>query len=224
MSDMRKFNESGGAGIILVVSMLVVLLIGSLGFGFWAFSKYQLYKNHTDTLISAAQAVTKTQTQAADTLTNNELNKNPLRVYVGPSAYGNIRVSYPKTWSSYVDDTSLSEAVIDGYFDPGTVPSINSGENPNTFALRVQLVAQAYDQVMQPYISNTQAKISSSPYSFPKEPSVVGTRLTGAIAENKTGDMVIIPLRDKTLKVWTEASQYESDFNTYILPNFDFSP
>jgi hypothetical protein len=36
--------------------------------------------------------------------------------------------------------------------------------------------------------------------------------------------MVILPLRDKTLEISTEAAQYQPDFNTYVLPNVTFNP
>jgi hypothetical protein len=51
--------------------------------------------------------------------------------------------------------------------------------------------------------------------------------LTGAVlppTTNSTGTMVLLPMRDKTLEIWTEAPAYLADFNTYILPNITFSP
>jgi len=39
------------------------------------------------------------------------------------------------------------------------------------------------------------------------------------------GSMVLVPLRDKTLKIWTEADEtYLKDFNENILPNYTFEP
>jgi hypothetical protein len=36
--------------------------------------------------------------------------------------------------------------------------------------------------------------------------------------------MVILPLRNTTLKLWTESEQYKGDFNDLILANASFSP
>jgi hypothetical protein len=223
MSDMGKSDQSGAVGVIIVIFLLVLMLFASLGFGFWALNGRQYYKNQAAQIVVAAQAKTKVQTQADDAQIFAEQAKQPLRIYTGPQSYGSISVSFPKTWSGYVDDSSQGQAVVDGYFQPGTIPSI-VGSVQNTFALRVQLLAQSYDQILQPYTTNTASKLTETPYSLPKEPGVVGTRLSGQIADKKVGDMIIIPIRDKTLKVWTESTQYESDFNTYILPNLNFSP
>jgi hypothetical protein len=51
--------------------------------------------------------------------------------------------------------------------------------------------------------------------------------LTGAVmpgSPTNNGILVLLPMRDKTLKIWTESTAYFTDFNTYILPNLTFSP
>jgi len=48
--------------------------------------------------------------------------------------------------------------------------------------------------------------------------------LVGQIINGKKGSMVMFPLRDKTLKVWTEADQFVGDFNNSVLPNLTFVP
>ena len=37
-----------------------------------------------------------------------------------------------------------------------------------------------------------------------KVPSVVGVEITGQIQEQKTGVLVVLPLRNQVLEVWTE--------------------
>jgi len=62
---------------------------------------------------------------------------------------------------------------------------------------------------------------------LPKVPSVAGTRLSGQIFSSSKaapGTIVLVPMRDKTLEIWTESNDYLPDFNTYILPNLSFSP
>jgi hypothetical protein len=36
--------------------------------------------------------------------------------------------------------------------------------------------------------------------------------------------MVVIKVRDKTLKIYTESTDYMSDFNDIVLKNLTFSP
>ncbi|HET6924908.1 MAG TPA: hypothetical protein VFH39_03710 [Candidatus Saccharimonadales bacterium] len=101
---------------------------------------------------------------------------------------------------------------------PGT------SDQSSTFALRTQVVGQAYSDVLQ-NINNTQGD-KVTPYSLPKLPKIVGVRVDGPLLndQTKSGSTIILPLRDKTLLVWTESSQFMGDFNNYILPNLTFSP
>jgi len=149
--------------------------------------------------------------------------KNPLKTYSGPAAFGGIQLNYPKTWSGYVNENSNGASNVDGYFSPGVVPDL-LGLN-SVFALRVQVLNQGYNTVLQNFSSFVSAKtVTATPYTLPKVPSVVGTRLDGEVALNKQGSMIVLPLRDKTLKIWTEATQFVPDLNNNILPNLSFSP
>ena len=175
-------------------------------------------------------AAAKLQQSAADATANNLTNESPLRAYNGPEAYGSIVVNYPKTWSAYVDDSGSSNTPVDGYFNPGTVPSIGNSTS-SIFALRVQVLNQPYATVLQTYSSqssNQQNPVTITAYSLPKVPKAVGVELSGTLSNSGskpvTGTMVILPLRANTLEIWTDGTQYLSDFNNNILPNFSFSP
>ena len=202
----------------------VLLLIGVGIFGIWAFSGRQDYKNNSDQKIATAVSAAQKQTAAIDAAQYAEAAKQPLKTYNGPEAYGSIVVNYPKDWSAYVAVTdSGGSQPVDGYFQPDTVPNV---QDPNsTFALRVQVVQTPYDQVLSQYVAQAkQQTVTISPFSFAKVPSVAGVRINGQINSSKQGSMVLVPLRDKTLKLWTESSQFINDFNNNILPNFSFSP
>lgn len=224
---MLNLNQKGSAGKSgLVLISLASLLVLSLVFGSWAYSKMQNYKNHSDKMI--AVAVTAAETKATDVQSQKdaEAAKSPLATYNGPSKFGSIVIQYPKTWSAYVETAGNDQAPIDGFFYPGVIPSIT---DPNSyFALRIQVQDQTYDQVASGFGSGQQVTTSIKAYSLPKVPNVVGIMVTGSVSSDsnapKTGTMVILPLRDKTLEIWTEGSQYLQDFNTYILPNISFSP
>jgi hypothetical protein len=92
----------------------------------------------------------------------------------------------------------------------------------------VEVAATTYSRVLGLYSTQVgRGTITATPYSLPKVPGVVGTKLSGAIfqgANKGTGTMVLLPMRDKTLEIWTESNDYLNDFDTYVLPNMSFSP
>ena len=206
------------------VAMLLFFL-GAAAFAAWAYSSRADYKNNSDQ--KAAVAVTNAQKATSDAKDAEfaEKEKSPLKAYSGPSAYGSVVVQYPKTWSAYVIEatTTNSSIPVDGYFHPGFVP--NTQSQGFGFALRVQVTATSYDTELKKFDSFVkQGKATVSPFKAAKVPSVAGARVDGQIDQNKTGSVVLLPLRDKTLKVSTEAAQYLNDFNTIILPNLTFVP
>jgi hypothetical protein len=227
---MIKHNQDGavsGAAVSLVFAVL--LLIGAIVFGAWAFSSRQDYKNNTDTKITAAVTVAKQQEGSAKDAAFAQEEKNPLKTWNGPQAYGSIAMAYPKTWSGYVAVASDSGSgdPVDGYFYPGVVPSVT--DQNSVFAVRVQVNSQAYSDVVK---AATQASSDNpptvTPYALPKVPKVVGVEISGTLpgqsSSQTTGTMVLLPLRSETLEIWTQGTQFLSDFNNIILPNFSFSP
>jgi hypothetical protein len=93
------------------------------------------------------------------------------------------------------------------------------------FALRVQVSSQSYSDILGQYQNQQQTgTVTVKPYSLPKVPSVVGVEVTGQLINNVSGTQVILPLRNQTILIWTEGTQYLNDFNNNILPNFSFSP
>ncbi|MFA5004133.1 MAG: hypothetical protein WC498_02545 [Candidatus Saccharimonadales bacterium] len=216
-------DQRGGINILLIPLILLGLLfIGALSFGIWSYGSRQDFKNNSDKKVAAAVDTAKLQVQAVDAKNFAEAAKNPLKTYVGPAAYGSVNVVYPKTWSAYVDTTS-SSTPLNGYFHPDVVPSVN--DRTAAFALRLQVVQQSYSSVLSQYNSLlTTKKVAVTPYKLAKVANIVGSRVDGQISPTTQGSMVVLPLRDKTLKIWVESSQFTSDFNNIILANISFSP
>ena len=221
---MIKHNQDGAAnGLVISLIFAVLLLVGAIGFGGWAYTQMQDYKNNSDEKVAAAEEVATQKESAVKDKQFAEVSKSPLKTYAGPAAYGSLIIQYPKSWSGYVDDTGTGNALVAGYFNLGVVPSTT--DQKSVFALRTEVVNQPYSQVLQTLSSQQQAgKLKVSAYSLPKMHKVVGVMATGEIGENKTVTMVVLPLRSQTVKIWTEGTQYIGDFNKYILPNFSFSP
>lgn len=218
---MNKHNQDGAVNVLLIPLILASLfLIGALAFGFWAFGERQDYKNNSDQKVSAAVVVAKQQEGVVKDKQYAEAAKLPLKTYNGPEQFGSIALQYPKTWSAYVVVGSNGDASLDGYFNPDVVPSTDD-EN-SMFALRLQVVDNPYSDELQDYQDNEEVTIS--PYALPKLPKVIGVRISGQIEENKKGSMVVLPVRDKTLKIFTESETYLNDFDNNILANLTFSP
>jgi hypothetical protein len=221
-----RSNEQGTVNVLMVpVIALAILFIAAGSFAAWAFSSRQDYKSHSDAKAAVAVAANKTVVQAADAKQYAEAAKNPLKSYVGPEAYGSVKVQYPKNWSAYID-TSSTSTPVDAYFHNDYVPSTQ--DKTATYNLRVSVVTKPYTQALNGYSAMLkQGTITATPYSLPKVPSVAGTRLSGKIFSSSvdtTGDIILLPMRDKTLEIWTESPSYMADFNTYILPNITFAP
>lgn len=202
--------------------MTIVFLIASLVFGLWAFSSRQDYKNNVDQKISAAVDLAKKETASSKDTEFIDREKQPLKDYKGPSTYGSIQVKYPKTWSAFVDDSGRGAAPVDGFFHPSYVPSSQTGAN---FALRLQVVNSPFATELRNYDTQVRTgKATSQPYKPVNVANVLGIRIDGEIVTQKQGSVVLLPLRDKTIKIWTEADQYKKDFDENILPNFTFTP
>lgn len=222
MSGMSTNRQSGSANMLLVSLILAVLLLLSMtGFGAWAFSSRQDYKNHSDAKSAVAAAAAVKVAQASDATKYAEEAKSPLKLFVGPGQYGSITVHYPKTWSGYIVQNNATP--LDAYFQPDVVTDINS---PSTsFALRIQVLNQTYAQVMATFSSKVTTKqVTATPYTFPKVKSVVGSRIDGQISTDNQGSIIVLPLRNLALLISTQSQTFEPDFNNIILPNLSFSP
>jgi hypothetical protein len=211
--------------LLIPFIFLLIFFAAASGFGLWAYSQREDYRTHTEQKIAVAVQAAREEISISKDKEHAEADKQPLKIYIGPEQFGSVRISYPKTWSGYVSDSGTGNQSLDGYFQPNVVPNIT--DQTSTFALRVQVINQAYSTVVTQLNAAVVTKqMTASPYAFPRVPSVVGIRYEGAINQSRkiTGSMIVVPLRDKTLQIWTESPIYSTDFNTNILPNVTFSP
>ncbi len=223
MSGMEN-QQRGSLDVLLIpVIVLATLLLGVSYFAYWAYSSRQDYKNNTDQKVTAAVNVAVQQAQNVDAKNYAQEAKDPLTTFTGPSAFASISFQYPKTWSAYAPENPSSQNPIEGYFYPAVVPDITN--QSNAYALRVQLVTQPYATVLQQYSGQVSSgKLAVSQYTPPKLPNVIGSKLVGQLTSNKQGTMVVLPVLNMTLEVWTESSQFQSDFANSVLPSLTFQP
>lgn len=222
---MHKRDQQGfiNVFIILFAITLVGFVVGT-GFGVWAFMQRQQYKNDAEEMVAAAVAQAEERVAAEEVKKSEEREKSPSRPFMGPDTFGALTFMYPKNWSGLVNQAGSGD-VVDGYFYPTIIPGIKA---ENFYALRVQIVSNSYDQEVKKL---DEAKIKSgklriTPYRPAKVPSVLGIRVDGEVNPNKkgTGAMVMMPVRDKTIKIYTENDTYLKDFNETIVPSIVFNP
>lgn len=223
MSGMDS-QQRGALNVLLIpLLLLFICFLGLSAFTFWLYGQEQTYKNDTDQKVTAAVIIAKQQTRANDVKQYAQEAKYPLSTFTGPASFGNLAIKYPKTWSGYVAVNSTSSTPITGYFYPGIVPDITNSSN--NYALRVQLLEQSYSTVMQGFAGNvTSGQLKVAPYTLPQVPNAIGSILHGQLTSNNQGSMVVVPILNMTLEVWTEAPQFESDFTNAVLPNVTFQP
>lgn len=155
--------------------------------------------------------------------------KSLLTSYISPAVYGSVGLNYPKIWNAAISESTDNIVTVNAFFQPKiiSIPSLtdSSGKNSVSFALRMQLLKTSYSSVVGNFAAlSSSGKIKVTPFRAALVPSVMGVRLDGEIFPGKQSSMVILPLRDKTIQVWTESEQYLSDFNDSILPSLTFLP
>ena len=214
-------ERGAAAGVILGFVSLGTLLMIFVAVSAWAISERSTYKTKSDQLV--ASAVEKNTEDVKTKLQKDfaEKEKSPYRTFVGPEEYGSIRVTYPKTWSVYA--AGGSSEPVDIYMDPGVVRENQSDKS--SYALRVQVDSQSYANVLQQFANSTSnGETKVSPYKLPTNEKVIGSRIEGQIDSQTKGSMVVLPLRDRSIKVWTESDAAKADFDAVILKNLTFVP
>ena len=224
-----SYNSGPGQarGSLLTV-VLVILLVLSLVFGGWAFTKMQSYKNGNDKKTASSIASAVAAAKQAQKAQDDQDNKSPYSPFLGSATYGSVSFNYPKTWSVY-NDTSSSSEPINAYFFPGQVPGIQS---KTAFALRLELVSTDYSQVIQQFnFQVQQGSVTAKAYLPPKlnglanvQPGTLFSGQTNIQDSTQKGILLAIKVRDKTLEISTQSNDYASDFNGIILSSLSFAP
>jgi hypothetical protein len=210
-------NQTGAINklaIPLVVS--VIFVMGLAGFGLWSYSQYLDQKNNTDSKIAKAVSEANEVQKAELEKDFAEREKSPFSTWTSAGAIGSIELTYPRTWSAYVEEKDVGTKPLDGYFHPKAV----KGDNNTKHALRIQVDESKYDTTVASFEKNIKTgAVSSSPIT---KAGVTGIRFDGEIGRDYSGAIVIFQLRDKTVRIWTESEAYLPEFNNIVLKNLTF--
>lgn len=214
-------RQSGILNVLLIpVIVLSILAAGLGGFGAWAYTQYQDYKNNVDAKIATAVDDAKLEQQKTLEQEFAEREKLPTRKFSSPEELGTVGVTYPKTWSVYVGRDGASGGGYEAYFNPGVVPPTTN--LPAKYALRITVVQRSYADILKAY--DPQIKKGELKAAPIKLQSGEGMRIDGRFDKNTEGAMVAFALRDKTVQVYTQSKEFVPDFDKIILPTLTFIP
>lgn len=197
-------------GPVIAALLLAIGLILSLAFGIWAFVGMQSNKSDLDSKIEAASSVAVKKAEDVKEAEFAEREKDPTKAYSGSATFGSLSFNYPKTWSVYLEEDD-SGTVLDYYAHPNYISGLGK---ENSFAFRAQILSNDYSseaEKIQKLASSAKATVTA--FTPTNVPTALGLRAVGEVATGKQGVMIIIPQRDKTIKLWTESNEFVTDFD-----------
>lgn len=195
---------------VIVALLLAIVLVPTLAFGIWAFIGMQENKSNLDDKIEAASSVAVQKAESTKEAEFSEREKDPYKPYNGSATYGSLSFNYPKTWSVYLEEQD-SGTVLDYYAHPNVISGLDKS---NSYAFRAQILSSDYAseaEKLQKLASS--AKVTITAFTAKNVPSVLGIKATGEITTGKQGVMILLPQRDKTIKLWTESTEFIADFD-----------
>ena len=216
-------NEVGTLNILLAPLIIASLLfLATFGFAVWAYAGMKDYKVNVDQKVDTAVkiAVAKNSTEKDNEFL--EMEKQPTLTYRGSAVLGSITFQYPKTWSGYQKETDKDMSLI-------MQQRIVEGGAKSLYPLRVEVLNTAYDTNVKTYESFVKSgKLTASPFRLQNLPIILGTRFDGEFTSVNggviKGTVILLPQREKTIKISTEYVENLGDLNNIILPSFSFTP
>ena len=191
----------------MLFAISTTLLLAVIGLAVWLFMDSNSLKSDFDGEVQKAVAERETVIQAEIQAQFDEEAKSPNKTAKLAEALGGFEFSYPKTWSIYAVEKSTGTKLLDVYAHPDIVPD-TSGET--AFAFRATITNSAYDSAIKDLQKRVDRDVTSStPY---RSNGVLGSKFEGEIDSKTSGVLIALPLRDKTIKIWTESSTYITDF------------
>ena len=210
---MNPAAQRGAANILLVTAAFMTITTLALGgTSIYFISEYNQAKTTVDQQKAEAAATARDEQKQADEADFVQRQKEPYRSYSAPLVFGALTIAYPRNWNLYAEERAEAGQQLNLFWNPDLVQSEDTYDG--TYSLRTLLERTVYTAA----IAKRQSAVEKG--ELTAEPITVsginGTRYRGRVAENHTGILVILPIRDKTLSLWTESTDYANDFNTII--------
>lgn len=217
MDNFTPEPNKGKSNLILILcivfGILLVLFIGLF------INSYMQAQSATKDL-NAKRAVSYNLGKSAgakaqkdsDEVAARALAENPYRSYTAPVTFGDFTIKFPKNWSAWVTENINSSNQVELIANPDAIKVLP--DNSVNYALHVYLVNATYADYRQNYdqqVKDKKAKSTAVTIS-----GIAGTRYEGQYSQTKSGIIVLIPVRDKTMVLSTENTKYSSEFSQVL--------
>ena len=208
--DKSECGSVNGWMVGTIGCLILFLIAGSLAI--WAYMQYSREKSSVNSKVAIKVAEGKREQAEYDWRKCSDDAKNLRVEFVGPTEYGRVSFMYTKTWSVYIANDGSDRGDYKAYFHPVSVPSIT---NKNSrFALRLEIINKNMDTVLNEYQSRLKkGELTSSSTEFN---GISATRIDGTFEKELRGSVVLMKVRDKTIRFSTDADTFKPDFQTIL--------
>lgn len=208
--DKKERGSVNGWMVGTIGCLILFLIAGSLAI--WAYMQYSHEKSNVDSKVAIEVAKGKSEQAESDQKKFSEEAKNPRIEFVGPSEYGRVSFMYPRTWSVYIENDGSNRGDYKAYLNPAAVPSASN--KASRFALRLEIINKNLDTVLNDYQSRLKkGELTSSSTEFN---GISATRIDGTFEKELRGSVVLMKVRDKTIRFSTDADTFKPDFQTIL--------
>lgn len=208
--DKKERGSVNGWMVGTIGCLILFLIAGSLAI--WVYMQYSHEKSNVDSKVAIEVAKGKSEQAESDQKKFSEEAKNPRIEFVGPSEYGRVSFMYPRTWSVYIENDGSNRSDYKAYLNPVAVPSASN--KASRFALRLEIINKNLDTVLNDYQSRLKkGELTSSSTEFN---GISATRIDGTFEKELRGSVVLMKVRDKTIRFSTDADTFKPDFQTIL--------
>lgn len=208
----KTFQKGSKIGWMIAAICGISLFLVASALGVWIWMQYIEKKTDVDGQISLAVAEAVKKQSEEDEAKFQEAYKNPKIEFASPSEYGRVSFMYPKTWSVFIERDGSDRGDYKAYLHPVSVPPISKKDS--RYALRLEIVNRNFDDVLRQY--DPQLKKGELKSSTPEYNGRVTTRLDGAFSKELRGAVVLMRVRDKTIRLSTDADTFKPDFEALL--------
>ena len=197
--------------VIVVLSLVSVTFIGLF---IWMTVQYNEVNDDVNGQIELAVGKAIEENSMKMETEFAEREKEPYRDFSGPIDYGGLSFKYPKTWSLYVASDAAKGGDYQAYFNP---IEVNPVSNDTVNSLRVTIANKSFEAVTEEYQRALDRKDSNLSVESITVAGTAANRYTGTIPNTElNGQIVIFKIRDKTVILQTDATQFIDDFTTLL--------
>ena len=208
--DKKERGSVNGWMVGTIGCLILFLIAGSRAI--WVYMQYSHEKSNVDSKVAIEVAKGKSEQAESDQKKFSEEAKNPRIEFVGPSEYGRVSFMYPRTWSVYIENDGSNRSDYKAYLNPVAVPSASN--KASRFALRLEIINKNLDTVLNDYQSRLKkGELTSSSTEFN---GISATRIDGTFEKELRGSVVLMKVRDKTIRFSTDADTFKPDFQTIL--------